>query len=48
MKLTGMNPRTIIKSRRFGRYNGVRNDHRMNLFISSHYLTTGKAENAYP
>ena len=36
--------------RRAEKYKDVRNYYRMNLFIASyyHFLTTGKAENAYP
>jgi len=46
----GMSRDEIIKSVRFEKYRDVRNYYRMNLFISSyhHFLTTGKAENAYP
>jgi cyclase len=46
----GMTREEIIKNLRFEQYKDVRNYYRMNLFISSyyHYLTTGKAENAYP
>jgi glyoxylase-like metal-dependent hydrolase (beta-lactamase superfamily II) len=46
----GMSRDDIIKSVRFEKYKDVRNYYRMNLFISSyyHFLTTGKAENAYP
>jgi glyoxylase-like metal-dependent hydrolase (beta-lactamase superfamily II) len=46
----GMTREEIIKNLRFEQYKDVRNHYRMNLFISSyyHYLTTGKAENAYP
>lgn len=40
----------IIKNVKFEQYRDVRNYYRMNLFISSYYkfLTTGRAENAYP
>jgi glyoxylase-like metal-dependent hydrolase (beta-lactamase superfamily II) len=46
----GMSRDEIIKNVRFEKYKDVRNYYRMNLFISSyyHFLTTGKAENAYP
>jgi hypothetical protein len=40
----------IIKNVKFEQYRDVRNYYRMNLFISSyyHFLTKGRAENAYP
>jgi glyoxylase-like metal-dependent hydrolase (beta-lactamase superfamily II) len=46
----GMSRDEIIKNVRFEKYKDVRNYYRMNLFITSyyHFLTTGKAENAYP
>ena len=46
----GMSREEIIKNVRFEKYRNVRNYYRMNLFITSyyHFLTTGKAENAYP
>jgi len=46
----GMSREDIIKNVRFEEYKDVRNYYRMNLFISSYYkfLTTGRAENAYP
>lgn len=46
----GMSREEIISNVRFEKYKDVRNYYRMNLFITSyyHYLTTGKAENAYP
>jgi glyoxylase-like metal-dependent hydrolase (beta-lactamase superfamily II) len=46
----GMTRDEIIKNVRFEKYKDVRNYYRMNLFITSyyHFLTTGKAENAYP
>ncbi|MES2565069.1 MAG: MBL fold metallo-hydrolase [Pseudomonadota bacterium] len=46
----GMSREDIIKNVRFEKYKDVRNYYRMNLFITSyyHFLTTGKAENAYP
>ena len=45
-----MSREEIIKNVRFEKYMDVRNYYRMNLFIASYYyfLTTGKAENAYP
>jgi cyclase len=46
----GMSRDDIIKNVRFEQYRDVRNYYRMNLFITSyhHYLTTGRAQNAYP
>ena len=46
----GMSREEIIKNVRFEKYKDVRNYYRMNLFIASyyHFLSTGKAENAYP
>lgn len=46
----GMSREDIIKNVKFEQYRDVRNYYRMNLFISSyyHFLTTGRAENAYP
>lgn len=46
----GMSREDIIKSVKFEQYQDVRNYYRMNLFISSyhHFLTTGRAQNAYP
>jgi cyclase len=46
----GMNRDDIIKNVKFEQYRDVRNYYRMNLFISSyyHFLTKGRAENAYP
>ena len=46
----GMSRDDIIKNVKFEQYRNVRNYYRMNLFISSyhHFLTTGRAENAYP
>lgn len=46
----GMSREDIIKSVKFEQYRDVRNYYRMNLFISSyhHFLTTGRAQNAYP
>lgn len=46
----GMSRDEIIRNVRFEQYKDVRNYYRMNLFISSyyHFLTTGRAENAYP
>lgn len=46
----GMSRDDIIKNVKFEQYKDVRNYYRMNLFISSyyHFLTTGRAQNAYP
>ena len=46
----GMTPAEIVKSAPFEKYRHIRNYYRMNLFVASyyHFLTTGKAENAYP
>jgi hypothetical protein len=46
----GMSRDDIIKNVKFEQYRDVRNYYRMNLFISSyyHFLTKGRAENAYP
>ena len=46
----GMSRDDIIKNVKFEKYQDVRNYYRMNLFISSyhHFLTTGRAQNAYP
>lgn len=46
----GMSKDDIIKNVKFEKYQDVRNYYRMNLFISSyhHFLTTGRAQNAYP
>jgi len=46
----GMSKDDIIKNVKFEQYKDVRNYYRMNLFISSyyHFLTTGRAQNAYP
>ena len=46
----GMSKEDIIKNLKFETYKDVRNYYRMNLFISSyyHFLTTGRAQNAYP
>lgn len=46
----GMSREDIIKNVKFEQYRDVRNYYRMNLFISSyhHFLTTGRAQNAYP
>jgi len=46
----GMSKEDIIKNVKFETYKDVRNYYRMNLFISSyyHFLTTGRAQNAYP
>lgn len=46
----GMSRDDIIKNVKFEKYKDVRNYYRMNLFIGSyyHFLTTGKAQNAYP
>lgn len=46
----GMSKDDIVKNVRFEQYKDVRNYYRMNLFISSYYvfLTTGRAQNAYP
>ncbi len=46
----GMSREEIIKNVRFEQYKDVRNYYRMNLFIGSyyHFLTTGRAQNAYP
>jgi len=46
----GLSPQDIMKTIPFQQYRDVRNYYRMNLFVSSyhHFLTTGRAENAYP
>jgi glyoxylase-like metal-dependent hydrolase (beta-lactamase superfamily II) len=46
----GMSKDDIIKNVKFEQYKNVRNYYRMNLFIGSyyHFLTTGRAQNAYP
>lgn len=46
----GMSRDEIIKNVKFEQYRDIRNYYRMNLFISSyyHFLTTGRAQNAYP
>lgn len=46
----GLSREEIFKAAPFEKYRDVRNYYRMNLFINSyyHFLTTGKAENAYP
>lgn len=46
----GMSRDEIIKNVKFEQYKDVRNYYRMNLFIGSyyHFLTTGRAQNAYP
>ena len=46
----GMSKEEIYQSAPFAQYKDVRNYYRMNLFINSyyHFLTTGRAQNAYP
>jgi glyoxylase-like metal-dependent hydrolase (beta-lactamase superfamily II) len=46
----GMSKDDIVKNVKFEQYKDVRNYYRMNLFIGSyyHFLTTGRAQNAYP
>lgn len=46
----GLSREEIFKAAPFEKYKEVRNYYRMNLFINSyyHFLTTGKAQNAYP
>ena len=46
----GMSKDDIINNVKFEKYKDVRNYYRMNLFIGSyyHFLTTGRAQNAYP
>lgn len=46
----GMSRDDIIKNVKFEQYRDVRNYYRMNLFIGSyyHFLTAGRAQNAYP
>ncbi len=46
----GMSKEDIYKNVKFEQYKDIRNYYRMNLFINSyyHFLTTGRAQNAYP
>ncbi len=46
----GMSKEEIYKAEPFVKYKDIRNYYRMNLFINSyhHFLTTGRAQNAYP